>query len=174
MPPPPTKNEEAIALVRLYCGWHVAPEQDDTLVMDGPGASTLILPSLHVVDLTAITEDGVLLDPTAYSWSSAGIVRRGDTSWWMTSPYWRGCGPRWTANLRGLEVELTHGYTDWPPEVMGVIERLTARANADDTVLAQVGGVRYATDADGMPVSGASVTDVDRHILDAYRLPELP
>jgi len=163
---------QAEAQVRAYCGWHIAPEVADTLTLDGPGTGTLVLPSLHVVAIDAITEDGTVLDPTVYQWSQAGIVRRGAPGngawcWTVSNQY------RWTGNLQGLTVELDHGYEEWPLDVQSVIDRVAARAAEGASVLTQVGAVAYATDSDGMP-AGGSLSSSDRAVLSRYKIPYRP
>src|SRR5699024_12271535 len=42
----------ATQAIRDYCGWHVAPVEEETLALDGTGTDTLLLPSRLVVDVT--------------------------------------------------------------------------------------------------------------------------
>lgn len=62
-----------------------------------------------------------------------------------------------------------------PLDVTAVVERLAARAvDASSTgLLVQVGQVRVATDSDGLPF-GAHLTELDRHVLNRYKLPPRP
>lgn len=160
----------AEATVRAWCGWHVAPERSEVLTLDGPGGPTLVLPSLHVVDIASITEGGVVLDPAAYSWSAAGMVRRHHVTVYDEYPsHWP---PVWTDAYRAVVVDLTHGFTEMPADVQGVIDRLAARTGLGGN-LAQVGAVRYAVGADGLPVS-ETLTPADEAVLAPYRLPKLP
>jgi hypothetical protein len=53
-----------VAEVRAFCGWHIAPEVTETLTLDGPGGYVLVLPTLHLVDLVSVTNDGTAItDP---------------------------------------------------------------------------------------------------------------
>lgn len=161
----------AEAEVRAYCGWHIAPErEDDTLTLDGPGGPLLVLPTLHVVSVASVAENGVDVDPEGYAWSAAGVIRR--TS---STPTWNGsCG--WTNELRGLTVTLTHGYTEMPLDVTAVIERMAARAvelSTSSQVLSQVGGVRYAVGVEGLRNEGL-VSEADIFVLARYKLPPRP
>jgi hypothetical protein len=151
-------TQRAEATVRAYVGWHLAPERSETLTLDGPGSSVLLLPTLRVTAITSITEDGSAVDPGDYEWSSSGVVRRNGY---------------WSPSLRGLEVSLTHGYAEMPLDVAGVIERLTTRVVEGAGVLAQVGQVSYAEGEDGLPVGG-TLTSLDRAVLDRYKLPPRP
>lgn len=157
----------AEAEVRAYCGWHIAPQREDTLTLDGPGGPLLVLPSLHVVSVASVAENGTEVDPEGYAWSAAGVVRR--TS---SSLSWSSTGG-WTDTYRGIVVTLTHGYADMPLDVQSVIDRLAARSVDDPSQYSQVGSVAYATGADGLPASG-SLTALDRAVLDRYRLPPRP
>lgn len=159
----------AEAAVRAYCGWHVAPETDALLTLDGPGSPVLLLPSLHVTAVASVAENGELVDPADYSWSASGVVRRSRSA--LTIATWSGSG--WTDALRGVTVAFTHGYQEWPLEVQAVVERLAARALEGATVLTQVGSVSYATGEDGLPIGG-TLSSVDRAVLDRYKLPPRP
>lgn len=157
----------AEAEVRAYCGWHIAPQREDTLTLDGPGGPLLVLPSLHVVSVASVAENGTELAPEGYAWSAAGVLRR------TSSAYsWGSCGG-WTDEFRAVVVTLTHGYAEMPLDVQAVIDRLASRSMADPSQYSQVGAVAYATGADGLPASG-SLTELDRMVLDRYRLPPRP
>ena len=158
----------AEATVRAHCGWHVAPVKDETITLDGPGTGALLLPSLHVVDVLTITEDGAELTPAIdYSWSVSGAVRRYPESWRVDSQ------GRWTGNFRAVVVELTHGFDQWPLDVLAVIDRLVARAMSGAGVLSQVGAVSFATGQDGLPLSD-SLSTTDKAALGPYVLPFRP
>jgi hypothetical protein len=168
-----------MAAVRAYCGWHIAPSRDETLVLDGPGGNVLCLPSLYVTDVTLITENGTdLADgsdpevPAQYQWSQAGIVRR---SWAGCS--WSGwSGAWWTTELRGIAVTLTHGYDDWPIELAGIIQAVAGRITDNPTGLEQqtVGPFteKYATSGSGG--AGTAFAAADESVLARYRLPPRP
>lgn len=156
---PAEATARAEAEVRAYCGWHIAPEKTETLTLDGPGGTLLVLPSLRVSAVTSLADNGTQLDPAGFAWSAAGVVRR--------------TGNTWAEALRGITVTLTHGYPDMPLDVTAVIERLAARAQDGPSLYSQVGAVSYASGEDGLPASG-SLTLLDRMVLDRYRLPPRP
>ena len=92
----------AVAKIRGYCGWHIAPEVTETVTLDGSGGPVIVLPTLQLNDVESITDDGrEVVDP---EWSRSGIVRR----------Y---C---WTRKLRGVVAEITHGYEEWPADLEAV------------------------------------------------------
>ena len=39
----------ARSFVEQYCGWHIAPVREDTVLLDGNGLKILQLPSLHAL-----------------------------------------------------------------------------------------------------------------------------
>jgi hypothetical protein len=95
----------AVAQIRGYCGWHIAPEVTETLTLDGPGGYELFLPTLRLVDLVSITNDGSAV--TEPQWSRSGRVGAG---------YWS-C---WTWKMRGVVAEITHGYEEWPEDLVAL------------------------------------------------------
>ena len=100
---PEDRLAQAEAMVRAWCGWHIAPERDEVLTLDGPGGAHLTLPSLHVVDVASVVENGELLDPAngLYTWSAAGIITKTGTPTGGPSrpaaPGWPAAGPPSTA-----------------------------------------------------------------------------
>lgn len=164
-PSSPALADQAVAYVQAYCGWHVAPEEDETLTLDGPGGWALTLPSLRVSAIASVTENGTeLVAEDDYTWSASGIIQRrawaGDPEVWIAG--------RWTCNYRAVVVELTHGYEEWPVDLAGVISGITERLTSNPTGLEQITvgpfSERYA--------SGGALPAAERSILDAYRLPK--
>ena len=88
--------DRAVAYARRQAGWHIFPVVSETLTVDGEGGAVLTLPTLHLVGLDNIVENGLTLDETGYEWSASGDVKR--------------VGRCWTTHWRGLDVTLTHGY----------------------------------------------------------------
>ena len=50
--------DAASAAVRRYCGWHIGPVAEETLVLDGPGGDLLVLPTLRLEAVTAFWTEG--------------------------------------------------------------------------------------------------------------------
>lgn len=151
----------ALAEVQAYCGWHISPSRTETLSLDGSGATVQPLPTLRMTALVSLSVDDEIVDTASVEWSEAGFIRR---------------DAAWTSRLRGVVVEITHGYATMPLDVQAVIDRLAARHLEADTMssmLVQVGQVRAAVGGDGLPAS-AVLTELDRHVLDRYRLPPRP
>ena len=152
----PAELAKAEAAVRAYCGWHVAPVVTETLVLDGNGATRIVLPSLRVVSVDAVVVDGVTVtDP---EWFASGIL----------------CG-RFSERPRSVEVTLAHGYESLPVELESVLLDMASGDTSGEAPIAskKLGDfqVNYATSADSS--SGASVAASARTILDRYRLPVL-
>lgn len=150
----------AEAEVRAYCGWHIAPSQRETLVVDGDDASSIMLPTLMLTDVHALSVDQSDVPLADVEWSASGFVRaQGRTS----------------QRLRSISADVTHGYEAMPLDVEAVIERLAERAvdTAGMGQLVQVGQVRVATASDGLPATGI-LSELERWVLDRYRLPPRP
>ena len=149
--------ERSLAEVRRWCGWHVTPVlTDQQITLDGPGGRLLWLPSLRVVDLTAVTEDGVALNVTELEWSHNGLVRKP-----ITAPYW-------TEKFRGITVTISHGYADakdFEAAVFSVADR-KSQAPVGGSVIS-VGPFRWSDDRS---VSGYSFTESELAVLRQYRL----
>lgn len=152
----------AEAEVRAYCGWHIAPSRDETFALDGSDANVLMLPTLHMTDLLSLSVDDQTVEVSDdIEWSVAGYIRR---------------GAAWTSRLRGVVVEITHGYDELPLDVTAVIERVSVRArelSESSQVLSQVGQVRYAVGVDGLR-NVPLLSEADRFVLDRYRIPPRP
>lgn len=119
--------------IRKECGWHVAPSMTHTIRLDGYGGDTLILPSLHVTDITSVKLDGVEHVDDC-SWSSHGtIVLR------------KGLFPDMPGSI---EVTLTDGWDlDEVPELQALLLSIAKRA------MSQPAGVVASQSVNGSTVS---------------------
>ena len=109
---PPTPLEQAEQAVRDYCGWHVAPVVTETVTLDAYGTARLFLPSLKVRAVDAVTVDGTALDPSGYTWTEDGVLRRLD-------------GALWPHRGQSVAVTLTHGHE--PSEVAWIVGQVADR-----------------------------------------------
>ena len=168
---------QAEAMVRTWCGWHIAPERDDTFTLDGTGGPNLVLPTLHLTAVTSVTENGTLLDPDVpdYQWSQAGIITRvrwADWQWFDASRFDADLpGPdAWSNQDQAIVVEVTHGYADVPADVTSVVQRVAQRLVDNPAGLIQetVGPFhnQYGT--------SDLLTPGDLAVLARYRLPVRP
>lgn len=151
-PIPPLEAEIVDAAcdeIRTVCGWHIAPAISETLTVDGPGGTVLILPTLWVTALTTITVEGAVLASTAYTWSRGAVVRRID-------------GGVWPTKQGSIAVALTHGYPACPPAVRREVQRVAAARSTIPAAItqSQVGAVSISY----------SPPTVDESVIAAYRL----
>jgi hypothetical protein len=137
-----------VADVRAFCGWHIAPEVTETITRDGTGSSVLVLPTLRLVDLVSITNEGTAVtDP---EWSASGMVR----------------AYCWTWKLRGIVAEFTHGYEEWPAELLAVMAEMASATSA-------LAGVKAVTSGAHQVTFETSLRPSQRDVLGRYQLPFL-
>lgn len=153
---------QAEALVRAYCRWHIAPSRTEAVTLRGYGTRSLMLPSLYVTDVTAISDDGsALVLTTDYRWTTDGIVDRVDAYW--------GSGD--------IVVDYTHGYDDPPAEVTAVVQAIAQRAisNPGSLVRTQKGPFADTYSQTGSNQSlPIALLDAEKRVLAPYRLPLRP
>lgn len=95
--------------IRRAARWHIAPVMTEDVVLDGPGSGLLMVQTLNLVAVTAITNAGVIVDPTYLEWSSNGSIR------WSTDQGWSsGVCNVWTPKLRGITLTIQHGFNPVP------------------------------------------------------------
>lgn len=149
--------DAALAAARTYCGWHVTPLlTNQSITVDGPGSGTLMLPTLALASLIAVTEDSVVLDVAELEWSARGLVRKLD-------------GRFWTSRLRGVTVTVNHGVAaapDFEAVVLAAVDR-GALASGSDTLARVIGPFQYDSTASE---PGAIFTNAERAVLDRYAL----
>ena len=154
--------DAATALVRSYCGWHIAPSVEETVTLDGSGSSLLPLPSLHVTAVASVTEDGTALTEDDYRWSASGWLRKT-------------CGC-WTGKERGVEVTFTHGF-DEAPDVAGVVMAVASRGQVSPRGEVRQQAGPFATtfsQFDAGQGGGIVLLRPEMATLDRYRLPGRP
>jgi hypothetical protein len=154
---------QASGLVRTWCGWHLAARLTQAVVVDGSGAETVALPTLHLVDLLAVTENGVPVELELVEWSTAGfLIRR---------------SRRWTSRLRGVRAEILHGLARTPTEVRAVVIAIVARAVAHPAgtgVASERTGPFQITWSQTAQDGGLVLLDFEERVLDRYTIPDKP
>lgn len=159
--------DSATAAVRRYCGWHITPTRTETLTLLGDGSSTLMLPSLCVSDVAAVTYDGTVLAPEDYAWTPYGVITLA-RSVFLAQPFW-------TVPLH-VAVTLTHGFTA-APDVETVILSMVARAQVSPTgvIRSQVGQVGFTYSQTGTgQAGGIAMLPNELSTLDLFRLAPRP
>ncbi|OIN79805.1 hypothetical protein BMG05_16585 [Mycobacterium malmoense] len=160
----------ALAAARAYCGWRVTPVAVETITVDGPGSRLLSLPTLQLVELQAVTENGVELDIDELHWSKAGLVRKKS-------------GHRWSHRYDAITVTMNHGYDNawgWQSAVLELIDRQAAAVgnvvgNSGPMVEKMVGHVthRWALTISN-PANQRLFSMLNHDLMDLYRLEQLP
>lgn len=151
----------ASEVVVAYCGWHIAPARDEVVTVDGSGAVVQPLPTLHLVALTSVTENGFAVDLGGVGWSQDGVLERYD-------------GGRWTSRRRGLAVGLRHGHDAVPSWLVTLVCAVAGRALvAPIGVTQEAAGGESVSYAQPAPGAGGSVIllDSERRMLDRLALP---
>jgi hypothetical protein len=118
----PAVVDSAVAALRGDCGWHIAPEITETLTLNGSPDKTLILPTLRIVEITAIRDVSGDTPVVLTGWrqaSKAGLL-------------WRDEG--WPEGLEVVEVDLTHGNTETPPDLLPAVAYYVQSQSSDSTV----------------------------------------
>lgn len=153
--------EQAEALVRGFCGWHIAPSRTVTAAqIRGTGTPTLLLPSLFVTAVSSVSDDGTALTvEDDYTWSPAGVLTR--LGYWST---------------KLITITYTHGYDTVPAEVTGVVQGVAQRAvqNPGSLVRTQDGPFADTYSQTGFNQSlPLALLDAEKDILRRYRIPAL-
>jgi hypothetical protein len=156
--------DQATADVRQYCHWHVTPSKPAvTVMLDGSGNGTQILPSLHVTAITSVIYDGTLLTVDDYTWSPIGVIE-----YVADGPYFSEI-LQWATGLGKVVVVMTHGYDD-APDLAGVILALASRSQGNPNRLTRTQAGPFADQYE----VGSGFTASELATLDRYRLPPRP
>lgn len=149
---------QAEALVRAYCGWHIAPSRTvEDAVIRGSGTATILLPSLYVTAVAAINDnDTDLTVEDDYTWSAAGVVTR--VGYWSTDE---------------VVVSYTHGYEEPPAEVTAVVQAIAQRAVNNPGGQASSRSIGPFAESYGSLATGTalSLLDSEMEVLRRYRIP---
>lgn len=163
--------DAALDAARRYCGWHVTPEQDDDVTLDGPGGPVLWLPTLRLITLSALTEDGENVDIDDLYISPLGQVAKQPVTNWTG---YGSAGTYWTSCLGGITATMTHGFDEAPSfdaAVLSYVNRSSMSiANAGGTLTA-VGPFVYGATA---LAQYSAFTSEECMILNMYRLERAP
>lgn len=122
----PTQDQQtrllaASASIRRRCGWHIAPVVSQTFTVDGPRGTILTLPTLRLVDVIAVSNDGVAADVSTVEWSHDGQLRGS-----------------WSSRFRGVQVTILHGFEDVDDLVQLVVE-LSRRVQPKEVAAKTIG-----------------------------------
>lgn len=156
---PETFLNAASQAVQAYCGWDIAPRSARTFTLDGRGSKHLWLPTLMLVDVVSVTNDGEAVDVENYDWSTTGWIGLRE-----------GC---WSTRASGIVVECVSGYETTPESLKGVIMAAASRGASSPTgaYLQRAGGVQMQWQAGSASALGGQFLEDERAILDLYKLP---
>lgn len=146
--------EAAGEAIRLETGWHIAPTATETLTLDSEGGYALMLPTLHLINVTEVRDVSGDTPVVITGWrkSAAGMV---------FLP--QGC--RWPVGPETIEVDIEHGYAECPLELLPVLARRTR-----DGTSTSAGQVRLGSLSIGTTSVGTTVTAQDDAIIARYSL----
>ena len=140
--------DQAVDAIRAFCGWHVWPAHREVLTIDGEGGRVLSLPSLRLLDVEEVVENGDVIDNELYEWSGTGDIKRLDRCW--------------TSRWRGIEVTVNHGYAECP--FAGVVGGIASSGTSPEVI-----GPFQFTGGD----ASAAIMPY-RDTLSLYRIPVVP
>ncbi|PZE89945.1 hypothetical protein [Curtobacterium sp. MCBD17_008] len=153
----------ATRMIRDHCGWFVGPVTTETLYLDGPGSRLLVLPTLRVVEVLAVRQDGVALPADAFR------VSRGSGMLRTTSPL--------SEQFGALEVDLRHGYDDVPEPIVDLTLQMAARALGSPLGVVReqslVANITWSTTAAGV-AGGTVIMEHELAALAPYTIGTLP
>lgn len=149
--------DQASAAARAFCGWSISAEPGVTFTLDGPGSALLRLPTLRLLSVESVTENGVVVPESGYRWSARGLVERVS-----------GC---WTRNLRGVTVTCDHGFAVVPDDVRAAVISVVSREYATPAapVASQTMGSASITYVEGSRPS-VGLWGAERESLTPYRI----
>lgn len=150
--------EGASAAIRRYCGWHIAPEKTETLLLDGSGGKVLTLQTLHLVDVASVKINGKEIPADLYDWSHLGNIelRHGT----------------WPLRYRSVEVEFTHGFES-APDINQIVNQVCSNALASPmgATREQAGQVSVTWGQTAPNTAGGmTLLQRDLDVLDTYKL----
>lgn len=153
--------DAALFAARREVGWHVSPVITETMNFDGPGGYKLRLPTMRIVKVDSITNDGNTVDLTT-------VTPSAEVGWLLVMT--TGC---WSTKWAGITITLDHGFTaaeapDWRQAILTMVNQMvelvvTGRPDADLSSK-QVDDITYKWGA-AQALPGAAP------ILEKYQLP---
>lgn len=112
--------KSAESLVRRFCGWHIAPNLEQTIIPRPAEGGVLYLPTMAMTELVGITVDGHPLGADELAdvwWDSSGMLERPGG---------------WPRRPRAVVVTIRHGFD--MDEVGDVAELIRNTSERNDVV----------------------------------------
>lgn len=148
----------AIGEIRGYCGWHIAPSVTETVTLDGSASGVILLPTLRLTAApTVVSVDGTTVEAENLQWSERGVVR-----------FLRHA----TTKLRGVVMTITHGYTDFPPELLAVARDMALQDGRIGASGMTSGPhqIQFGVTGAGVQAGAVGTSDLQRRVIDRYRI----
>lgn len=144
--------DAAEGLVRGRCGWHIAPVRTETVRVSTRGVRTIPLPTLRLVDVTAVTTlDGA---PVGYDWDTDGVLTL-------------------ARSVPRVLVTMTHGYAETPADLTVALFSLLKQAGELSSYVGQsmtVGPFSVTARPEIGSAGSLSIGGLDAAVLDRYTL----
>lgn len=130
----------ALAAARRWCGWSVSPVQTDIVDVDGPGGRVLSLPTLNLIEVTAVSDNDIDIEASDLRWSR----RKGTVT--------KRSGCYWSCLDGSISVTMTHGLTedeaaDWRRAVLELADLMSkesaSQRDTADMIMKQIDDVQY-------------------------------
>lgn len=150
--------DHAEAVVRGFCGWHIAPARTESLTVRTFGGNAILLPSLHVTAVASVTEaESALTLTDDYHWLTPSSIIRRPAGWGYDTE---------------VVVEFTHGYAMVPADVEAVVMAVAQRATDNPGSLSQEAAGPFNAKRAG---TGATLEllEAEKAILRRYRVPAI-
>lgn len=108
--------DNAIETIRRLAGWHVWPEREETVTVVSPGDPLVLLPTKHLVAVSAVTVDG-------------GAVAVGEEDWTPDGTLWvESLRPSPYGRPRRVTATIRHGYSG-PGDLLALVASMAGRAS---------------------------------------------
>lgn len=151
--------EQAEALVRSYCGWHIAPPRASQVFLQKTASGVILLPSLYVTAIVSVADAETTFTASDYIFTTDGQVYRPGL-WWEA----------------GTTVTFTHGYTNAPPEVTAIVQAVAQRSLDNPGGVSSQGAGPFSVAYSSSAQSGTAVSllEAEKAVLRLYRVPVAP
>ena len=148
----------ASAVIRDYCGWVIGPLIEETLYLEGPDSGVLSLPTLNLVQLVALSQNGTAVSLDDVRATRGGIVR-------ARTPFVDRYGT--------IVATIRHGLDPVPAPIVDLTLQMAARALGSPLGVVReqslVANVTWSTTAAGV-AGGTVILEHERAVLAPYRI----
>lgn len=169
--------EGATAAIQKYCRQQFVLVVDDTVILDGSGSETMLLPECPVIDVSEVIYDcdldgaRTLLGPGSKSNSEfdftleSGLLIKRRGEFVLFEDRFNASYGVWPMRRRSVQVTYTHGFALIPPEIVMITITCAGRAIGQDGAELERTGAYQAKYA-GQP---AELIAGEKRVLDQYR-----